>query len=147
MTALLFYISLIGLVGMFAVKLYEVKRRKRSIVYKVFSQFDEFSHGIVKKVVGTLRHQQERVSVFLRNEAPRAVYEYVVRAIAKTKERVEEMKVKSRGIKKLKENPKVSAFLRDIERAKYEIVRESQEKGDKEEKESAASSQENKDIV
>ncbi len=121
MITYIFYGSLIGMMGMLAVKMYEVKRRRRSPVYHLFVQFDEFTHGMLAKILGSLRFKKDKLEVFLKNDLRAISYQTVVKMIAHSREAYDKIRKSARGVQKLKQNPKVSAFLRDIEEAKKEI--------------------------
>ncbi len=120
-TIYIFYGTLLGMIGMLSVKIYEVKRRKRSVIYRIFVRFDEATHGMVARVFGGARARKQEFEKLLREDLKREIYQAVVRAIAHTRELYDKMRESSRGVIKLRENPKVSAFLKDIEEAKKEI--------------------------
>lgn len=109
------------MIGMLAVKMYEVKRRRRSLVYHLFVQFDEFTHGMLAKILGSIRFKKEKLEIFLKNDLRTIIYQSVVKMIAHGRGAYDNIRKSARGVQKLKENPKVSAFLRDIEEAKKEI--------------------------
>ena len=121
LTVYIFYGSLIGMLGMLAVKLYELKRRRRSFIYRIFSNFDETTHGMLARVLGTLRNRTKELEELIKVDFKKHIYQSVVTSIAHLRESYDKMRQSTRGVQKLKENPKVSAFLRDIEEAKREI--------------------------
>ncbi len=137
MVVLIFYISLAIASLMLAVKIYEARRRKRSVVYKVFSYFDEWTHFAVSKVLGAVRRILSSAYNFLVHELPKRVYDFLVRCIAYVRSLYDRSMIFARGVQRLKSNPKVSSFLRDIEQAKKEIRanKDSKPKGEPREEE------------
>ncbi len=87
----------------------------------MFVRFDESTHGMLAKVLGPLRLNKQRAEEFLRNDLKAMTYQGVVKGIAHVREAYDNIRKSSRGVQKLRENPKVSAFLRDIEEAKKAI--------------------------
>ncbi len=132
MITYVFYGSLIAMAGMLSVKLYEMKRRRRSAIYHLFSHFDEIMHGAVGKIFGAFRTTEKQATHFLTVDLPRIVYRRIVTLAARLRDSYDKLRKGARGVQKLKENPKVSAFLRDIEEAKREMEAKNSE--DKEEK-------------
>lgn len=120
-TVYIFYGSLVGMIGMLSVKLYELKRRRRSLVYKVFAQFDEATHGMLASVMGKSRAKIKQAEELVRVDFKKHIYQSTVTSLAHLRESFDKIRQSARGVQKLKENPKVSAFLRDIEQAKREI--------------------------
>jgi len=121
-TVYIFYGSLLGMFGMLSVKVYELKRRRRSLVYRIFAQFDEATHGMLAKVMGTLRSKIREFEELIKIDFKKHLYQSVVTSLAHLRESYDKMRQSARGVQKFKENPKVSAFLRDIEEAKREII-------------------------
>ncbi len=121
LTVYIFYGSLLGMGGMLSVKLYELKRRRRSFVYKIFSNFDEITHGTLAKVFGITRAKAKEIEELVKIDFKKHMYQSIVTSLAHVRESYDKMRQSARGVQKLKENPKVSAFLRDIEEAKREI--------------------------
>lgn len=123
----IFYGSLIGMLGMLTVKMYEAKRRRRSLVYRIFVNFDEITHGMLAKIMGNLRAKKDSFEDFMKVDFKKLLYLLAVKAVAHIRESYDKIRESSRGVQKLKENPKVSAFLRDIEEAKKEINKKNEE--------------------
>ena len=120
-TAYVFYISLLGMLGMLSIKMFELKRRRRSLVYHIFVRFDKATHGMLARIFGTLRTKKGELEIFLKEDLRRLIYQAIVSSIAHAREAYDRIRASSRGVVKLRENPKVSAFLKDIEIAKKEI--------------------------
>jgi hypothetical protein len=120
-TIYIFYGSLLGMCGMLSVKVYELKRRRRSLIYRMFARFDERTHGMLARVIGTTRVKVKELEELIKVDFKKHIYQSVVTSIAHLRGSYDKMRQSARGVQKLKANPKVSAFLRDIEEAKREI--------------------------
>ncbi len=110
-TVYIFYGSLIAMTGMLSVKLYELKRRRRSFIYRIFANFDETTHGTLAKVIGTSRAKVKEFEELVKVDFKKHIYQSIVTSLAHVRESYDKMRQSARGVQKLKENPKVSAFL------------------------------------
>lgn len=116
-----FYASLVGMFGMILVKMYEVRLRRRSFIYKLFANFDEITHGLLAKIFVNFKAKKQEFDDFVKTDFKEHMYQVAVKGLAHLRESYDKIRESARGVQKLKENPRVSAFLRDIEEAKKEI--------------------------
>lgn len=116
----IFGISFVFVFGIIFVKVYEYTHRRKIFISRFFAQFDSHTEQFIEKVFGKYDTLKLKLSALVQEEIPRQTRYFFLLLKKVARERYASLILDVRGNRKLRQDPNVSSFLRDISKHKEE---------------------------
>ena len=116
----LFSLSLVGIILLLSLKLYENAKGRKIFVFQKLSRFDKPLKEKTDQGKQIIEEKSQRVGTFVRDELPLHTRNTVNSFVGALKEKYVTMLPNIRGNRVLHDNGKVSEFLKDIARHREE---------------------------
>jgi hypothetical protein len=116
----IFAVSLIGVIAMISIKVFEIKQHRKTWLFVYLSRFDGELSVQVKNLSQRFDLLDEQAVLFFKEKLPRQVKYFFLLLKKNMKEKYENILPNIRGSRILRKDGNVSAFLRDISKHKEE---------------------------
>ena len=116
----IFVISLIGVMAMLSIKVFEIKQHRKTWLFNYLSRFDEETSTMMQKLSQRFDLLDEQAVLFFKEKFPRQSKYFFLLLKKNMREKYENILPNIRGSRILRKDGKVSAFLRDISKHKEE---------------------------